>query len=114
MEIIHKVDTAMFKYLADKKISSLYAVIHLIKGSSEYKVLINRGNMGYLNPGAKTDAQIHQLFSIETRETPMASRDCFCFNFFDDNVFKSLIFRFICSFKFLVFMFLFGCLAYVK
>ena len=46
MEIIHKLDTAMFKYLADKKISSLYAVIHLIKGSSEYKVLINRGNMG--------------------------------------------------------------------
>ena len=46
MEIIHKVDTAMFKYLADKKISSLYAVVHLIMGSSEYKVLINEGKHG--------------------------------------------------------------------
>ena len=46
MEIIHKVDTAMFKYLADKKISSLYAVLHLIKSSSEYNVLINEGKHG--------------------------------------------------------------------
>ena len=46
MEIIHKVDTAMFKYLADKKLNSLYAVVHLIKGLSEYKVLINEGKHG--------------------------------------------------------------------
>ena len=62
------VDTALLKYLVDKKICSLYAGVHLIKGSSEYKVLINEGKHGvsyYLSPGAKTDAQIHQLFSIE-------------------------------------------------
>ena len=44
---LHKVDTAWFKYLADKKICLLYTGVHLIKGSSESKVLIimkaNRG-----------------------------------------------------------------------
>ena len=35
--------TALFTYLVDKKISLLYAGVHLIKGSSESKVLINEG-----------------------------------------------------------------------
>ena len=42
----HKVDTALFKYLVDKKIFLLYAEGHLIKGSSESKVLINEGKQG--------------------------------------------------------------------
>ena len=45
----HKVDTALFKYLVDKKICLLtYAGVHLIKGSSESKVPINEGNRGVL------------------------------------------------------------------
>ena len=43
---IHKVDSALFKYLAYKKICSLYTGDHLIKGSSDYKVLINEGKHG--------------------------------------------------------------------
>ena len=43
---IHKVDTALFKYLADKKICSLYAEVHLIKGSIDCKVLMNEGKHG--------------------------------------------------------------------
>ena len=47
LSTIRKVDTALFKYLVDKKICSLtYAGVHLIKGSSESKVLINEGKQG--------------------------------------------------------------------
>ena len=46
LSTIHKVDTALFRYLADKKICLLYAGVHLIKGSSESKVLINEGKQG--------------------------------------------------------------------
>ena len=56
-------DTALFRYLADKKICLFYAGVHLIKGSSECKVLINEGKQGcpsILCPGAETDAQIPQ------------------------------------------------------
>ena len=59
----HTVDTALFRYLADKEICLLvfYVGDHLIKGSSECKVLINEGKQGcpsILYPGAETDAQI--------------------------------------------------------
>ena len=40
LSTIHKVDTALFRYLADKKTCLLYAGVHRIKGSSESKVLI--------------------------------------------------------------------------
>ena len=57
-------DTALFRYLADKKICLFYAGVHLIKGSSECKVLINEGKQGcptsILCPGAETCAQIPQ------------------------------------------------------
>ena len=46
LSTIHKVDTALFEYLADKKICLLYAGVHLINGSSESKVLINEGKQG--------------------------------------------------------------------
>ena len=46
LSTIHKMDTALFKYLVDKKICLLYAGVHLIKGSSESKVLINEGKHG--------------------------------------------------------------------
>ena len=46
LSIIHKVDTALFKYLADKKICLLCAGVHLIKGSFESKVLIDEGKQG--------------------------------------------------------------------
>ena len=46
LSTIHKVDTALFKNLVDKKICLLYAGVHLIKGSSESKVLINEGKQG--------------------------------------------------------------------
>ena len=48
LSTIHKVDSALFKYLAYKKTCLLYAGVHLIKGSSEYKVLIKEGNRGVL------------------------------------------------------------------
>ena len=58
-------DTALLRYLADKKLCLLvfYAGVHLIKGSSECKALINEGKQGcpsILCPGAETDAQIPQ------------------------------------------------------
>ena len=56
LSTIHKVDTSLFKYLVEKKICLLYAGVHLIKGSSESKVLTNEGKQ-YLSPGAKTNAQ---------------------------------------------------------
>ena len=46
LSTILKVDTALFKYLADKKIRLLCAGVHLIKGSSETKVLIDEGKEG--------------------------------------------------------------------
>ena len=46
LSTIHKVDTALFKYLVDKKICLLYAGVNLIKGSSESKVLIDEGKQG--------------------------------------------------------------------
>ena len=46
LSTIHKVDTALFKYLVDKKICLLYAGVLLIKGSSESKVLNNEGKQG--------------------------------------------------------------------
>ena len=48
LSTIHKdkVDTALFRYLADKNICLLYAGIHLIKGSSQSKVLIDKGKQG--------------------------------------------------------------------
>ena len=46
LSTIHKVDTALFKYLVDKKICLLYGGVHLIKGSSKSKVPINEGKQG--------------------------------------------------------------------
>ena len=46
LSTLHKVDTALFRYLADKNICLLYAGVHLVKGSPESKVLINEGKQG--------------------------------------------------------------------
>ena len=47
LSTILKVDTALFKHLADKKICLLWAGVHLVKCSSEsMKVLIDEGKQG--------------------------------------------------------------------